>query len=87
MFDEKASQAINPEVHSEWGRGPQSPDPPPFPNLPQATVMTVYMYLIDCHNSRVCLGMSTVVNKVLHHERFISPPMHNVMCVTVNPVV
>ena len=30
MFDEEASQAINPDVHFEWGRGPQGLDPLTF---------------------------------------------------------
>ena len=41
--NEEASQTIHPEVHSEWGRGPQSPDPRNLPYLLQTRIVAVYL--------------------------------------------
>ena len=44
------------------------------------------IYLTNYYNSHVCLGVSVVV-KMLHHRRLISPPMHDVIPVIINPAM
>ena len=83
-FYEEAAQTIHPEVHSERGRGPHGPDSPTLPYLPQTGIMAVY--LIDYYNSHVYLGVNAVV-KMLRQRRFISPPMRDVLPVTINPAM
>ena len=79
--NEEASQTIYPEVYSKRGRSPQGRNPSTLPYLPQGGIMAVY--LIDYHNSHVCLGVRAVV-KMLGHRRFISSPMRDVVPVTIN---
>ena len=40
----QASQADDSRVNSQKGKGPQSPDPPAFPDLAEAGIMSVYMF-------------------------------------------
>ena len=68
---EQASQAIHFEVHSPGKRGPQGPDPPVLPYLLQTGVMAVY--LINYHDSQVCLGMSANAQHRTHLPTTVDP--------------
>ena len=71
---------------SSFQKGTRSPgsDPPALSYPPQTGVMAVYQ--INYDDNHVCLGVSTII-KMLHHRRFNSPPMHDVISVNVDPGV
>ena len=82
--NEQGSEPVHSEVHSQRGRGPQSPDPPASPYFLQAGV--TLLYLVDHHDRHVCLGVCHAV-KMLCHRRIFSPLMRNVKTMVVGPTV